>query len=253
MLSDKLLLHLGCSLMLALCYSPSLHAVSPLVTDDADTVESGQLQLNPIWQFTRTGSLRLHVLPVNPVLGLTSRGELGATFGYQWRDGSNAVDADGITDLTFSTKWRWWQSKDEKLRLSTRFDLTLPTAAEDRGLGTGKVDGAAVLIATRTLGSTSIDWNLGYAWSDLSGTDLRDDTWFIAQAVRHELNKAWTVVGEMFAILPHSDRGGSANFSLQGGAQLSLRENLVISALIGSAAGRNSPDLVSRLGISCVF
>lgn len=79
-------------------------AVSPLVTDDADTVEPGHLQLNADWQFSRTASVSLHSIPVNPVFGISSRGELGATFGYQWRDGSGSVpkqaDADGITDLT---------------------------------------------------------------------------------------------------------------------------------------------------------
>jgi hypothetical protein len=57
-------------------------AVSPLVTDDADTVEAGKLQLNCDFQFVRTSSTSLYLLPINPVLGLTPRLELGAIFGY---------------------------------------------------------------------------------------------------------------------------------------------------------------------------
>ena len=53
-------------------------AVSPLVTDDAETVDPGHLQLNAGWQLTRTGSASLYFTPLNPVLGLNSRGELGA-------------------------------------------------------------------------------------------------------------------------------------------------------------------------------
>jgi len=60
----------------------AIFAVSPLVVDDADTVERGRLQLNAGWQVSRTGSESLFSLPINPVLGLNSRGELGATFGY---------------------------------------------------------------------------------------------------------------------------------------------------------------------------
>jgi hypothetical protein len=60
-----------------------LLAVSPLVTDDADTVEAGKLQLNCDFQFVRTSPASLYLVPINPVLGLTPRLELGAIFGYQ--------------------------------------------------------------------------------------------------------------------------------------------------------------------------
>lgn len=46
-----------------------LLAVSPLVTDDADTVEAGKLQLNCDFQFVRTSSTSLYLVPINPVLG----------------------------------------------------------------------------------------------------------------------------------------------------------------------------------------
>jgi hypothetical protein len=97
-------------------------AVSPLTTDDADTVESRRLQLNAGWQFSHTTPVSSHALPINPVYGLHSRGELGATFGYQWRDGFGTAlanaDADGITDLTLATQWRLWQTKDDNFKLS---------------------------------------------------------------------------------------------------------------------------------------
>ena len=62
-------------------------AVRSLVTDDADTVEAGKLQRNCDFQFVRTSSTSLYLVPINPVLGLTPRLELGAIFGYQRRDG----------------------------------------------------------------------------------------------------------------------------------------------------------------------
>ena len=93
-----------------------LLAVSPLVTDDADTVEAGKLQLNCDFQFVRTSSTSLYLVPINPVLGLTPRLELGAIFGYQWRDGSGSIpttdDADDLTDLTIAPKLRLWQGLD---------------------------------------------------------------------------------------------------------------------------------------------
>ena len=87
-----------------------LLAVRPLVTDDADTVEPGKLQLNCDFQFVRTSSTSLYLVPISPVLGLTPRLELGAIFGYQRRDGSGSDpiinDADDLTDLTIAPKLR---------------------------------------------------------------------------------------------------------------------------------------------------
>jgi hypothetical protein len=171
-----------------------IFAVNPLVTDDADTVEAGRLQLNVGCQLTRTGSVSLWSIPVNPVLGVHSRGELGATFGYQWQDGP--TEADGITDLAIASKWRLWRSDDKNFKLSARLDLKVPTAPADRSLGTGETDVGIVLIGTRCWGPTCFDWNIGYSAIDLSHTVLGDDQWFIGQAVRHELSKRWTITGK---------------------------------------------------------
>jgi hypothetical protein len=224
-------------------------AVSPLVVDDADTVEPGRLQLNAGWQVSRTGSESLFSLPINPVLGLNSRAELGATFGYLWRCGAN--DADGISDLTIASKWHLWHTPDEKFKVTTRFDLKVPTASENNGLGTGNWDTGVVLIATRDWGRTSVDWNIGYSANDLPSGVLGDDHWFLGQAVRQRLSDRWTAIGEIFAILPHSN--GSADIHFDGGAQLTVRENLLVSALIGSAVGHDSPDLTSYLGFTFVY
>jgi len=98
---------------LTFCHSVIL-AVSPLVVDDADTVEPGRLQLNAGWQVSRTGSESLFSSPINPVLGLNSRAELGATFGHLWRRGT--ADADGISDLAIASKWHLWHSLNEKFK-----------------------------------------------------------------------------------------------------------------------------------------
>ena len=229
----------------------TIFAASPLVVDDADTVDPGRLQLNAGWQLSRTGSVSLYALPLNPVLGLNARGELGVTFGYQWRGGS--AQTDGITDLTIATKWQLWHTEDDAFKLSARGDLKIPAASEHDSLGTGNVDAGMVLIATRCWGPTCLDWNIGYSAIDLSRAVFSDDHWFLGQAVRHELNKRWTIIGETFALLPQSSEGGSANIHFSGGAQFTVRENFLFSALIGSAVGSNSPDLTSYLGLTLVY
>jgi hypothetical protein len=250
----------GARLLLGLCLLASAsasHAVSPLVTDDADTVEPAKLQLNCDFFAVRTGSTSLYSGQINPVLGLTPRLELGAIFGYQWRNGSGSTpttgDADDITDLTIAPKFRLWQDPDDKLKFSARLDLKLPTASKRNGLGTGDPDVGLVGIATYKLGKTSFDSNFGYYAIDFSRTDFDNDRWFIGEAVRHEVNEKWTIAAEAYGLLPNTGAGGHATWYFSAGPQWSVRDNILVTALIGSAAGHNSPDLTGTFEIALTF
>lgn len=224
--------------------------VSPLITDDADPVDFGHLQVNTGAQFSRAAGTKLSGYSANPVFGIAPRGEFGVTFGYQWRNGSDEK-ADGVTDVTLETKWRLLGKADDNFKLSARFDLKLPTASDQNFLGTGKPDADLALIATRVWGKTSLDWNLAYDAIDISRGDLRDDRWFLGQAVRQQLDEHWTLIGETYVTF--SQGHGDANFNFDGGVQFNLNANLTLSALIGSTIGRNTPDLTSYLGLSWTF
>jgi Putative MetA-pathway of phenol degradation len=234
-----------------------LLAVSPLVTDDADTVEAGKLQLNCDFQFVRSGSTSFYLVPINPVLGLTPRLELGAIFGYQRRDGSGSFptsdDADDLTDLTIAPKFRLWQGLEDKLKFSARIDLKLPIASDRHGLGTGNSDIGLVGIATYTIGKTSLDFNAGYYAISISRADFDDDRWFVGQTIRQMLDEKWTLLAEVFAFLPNTRAGGHANWFFSGGPQWSVRENVSFCALVGSAAGHKSPDLTGTLEVTLTF
>ncbi|MGA2028620.1 MAG: transporter [Verrucomicrobiota bacterium] len=226
-------------------------AVSPLVTDDADTVDFEHLQLNSGLQFSRTASAKLYDYSVNPVYGIASRGEFGATFGYDWRNG-NGNDADGISDLILETKWRLIGTATNLFKLSARFDLKLPTASERLGLG-NEPDADIYLIATRNWGNTYLDWNIGYTAVDAAHNNFGDDRWFLGQAVRQQLNDRWTLIGDAYVTFSQGSPGAPANFNFDGGVQLNLRENFLLSVLAGSAVGRDSSDLIGYFGFTWTF
>src|ERR1035438_2750478 len=226
----------------ALLIPLSTFAVVPLVTDDADTVDFGHLQLNSDLQFSRAGSVKSYGYSANPVFGITSLSEFGVTFGYQWQNG-DGNDANGISDLILETKWRLIRTATNLFKLSMRFDLKLPTASERLGLGTGEPDADIILIATRNWGNTYLDWNIGYTAVDTAHGNFNDDRWFFGQAVRPQLNERWTLIGDAYVTLPQGKAGTHANFNFQGGVQLNLRENFLLSVLTGSAIGRDSHDL----------
>jgi hypothetical protein len=237
--------------------SSLLFAVSPLVTDDADTVEAGKLQLNCDFFFLRTSSTTLYSPSINPALGLNSRLEIGAIFGYQWRVDSGATarmrNGDAVTDLTIGPKVRVWEGFDDKLKFSARADLKLPTASRRDGLGTGDPDFQLIGIATCKLGRTNLDFNVGYQAIDISRAEFADDRWFVGEALRQELSKKWTAFAEVYAVLPSTRAGGYATWFFSAGPQWTARENIAVTALIGSAAGHKSPDLTGTFEITLAF
>ncbi len=230
-------------------------AVSPLVTDDADTVEQGKLQLGTGAEYFQDATARRWSWLVNPVVGFHERGELGVSFGYAWqqrRDAAGGPSTDGVLDTTLAAKWKWFDQAHHGFSFSTRLDLKIPTAAEAKGLGTGKTDVGGVLIATRTIGHTSLDFNLGYTFFDPADGGMTDDELFIGQTVRHTLSERWAIVGEVFVRVPvGGDRDTTLNFN--GGVQCFLRPNLVLEASALTATGRNSADLAAYLGLTWVF
>jgi hypothetical protein len=157
-----------------------------------------------------------------------------------------------VSDVLLSTKWRLWESQ-AGFKLSARLDVKLPAASEARGLGTGDTDVGGVLVATRCFGGTCLDWNIGYIAADVSHSFFGDDAWFLGQAVRQILSERWTLLGEIYGLVPNGAEGPSAEVRFNAGPQLAVRENFLVSALIGSAAGHGSPDLTGYLGFTWVF
>lgn len=234
----------------------SASAVSPLITDDADTVEPGKHQLNLSWQLTHSSSETLYLVPANFIVGLNARSELGVTFGYQIRETNSSAapsDAHGVTDVLLGNKWQLWQSRDQKLKIGSRFDLKLPVASKAQGLGTGDVDAGVVVIATGSWGNTAFDWNVGYVAVDLPRGHSADDHWFLGQAIRHKLNERWTVIGETFALVANTEAGDSSTFHASLGAQFSVNDHLLLSALAGAEFGDGKPAVIGSLGMTISF
>jgi hypothetical protein len=231
-------------------------AVSPLTVDDADTVPARHIQLNVVGQYEHARSGSLGSLQSNPVLGLSSRGELGVTFGYLWLCDAATVGpsrwTDGASDVTLATKWRLWPAGEQPLRFALRIDGKVPTASASRGLGTGEVDLGGTLLATWTTGRTSLDFNLGFTALAPFKSTPDDDQWFLGLAVRHEINERWTLLGEAFALLPHGRTADPARMHFQAGAQILVGKTLV-NCLLGTAVGDDDPSFSATIGFTWDF
>lgn len=229
-------------------------AVSPLTVDDADPVSLHRLQINAVPQARQAPNGRLYALPFNPVYGVSARGELGATIGYlrfEPAPGKEVLEA-GASDLVVSTKWLLFESASG-WKISARLDVGVPVASDRLGLGTGNPEVGGTVIVTRCWGGTCLDGNAAYLAVDVSRSVFSDDQWFLGEALRQELSGPWTFMAEVWALIPNGDQAAPANVHFDGGLQWAVRENLLLSGLVGSAAGRGSPDWIGRFGVTWVF
>lgn len=243
----------GASVFLVGCllHPAPMFAVSPLTVDDADTVTPGQSQLNGVWELFRGGEERRLIWTLNPVFGVAPPMELGVTFGFQsLLPVDAAFGTHGVTDLTLASKLQLWQRGDERLRVSARLDLKLPTASRTRSLGTGQTDLGAVLLTSYRLHRTDWDANLGYTCAGLSRGHRADDEWFAGLAARHELTSRWTLLAEAFGWIPAGSSESAPAFHFHLGLQFRWRPDLGISLLVGSATGGCQPALTGVLGFT---
>jgi hypothetical protein len=233
--------------------SAEARAVSPLVVDDADTVSLGKLQLNAVWQLSAAPGSDLMLVPVNPVYGVSSRGEAGVLFGYI-RQGADVTTAGtgGASDVVLSTKWKLWEV-NAGLTLSGRLDVKLPAASEARGLGSGHTDVGGVLILTRCWERACIDWNAGYVADDVSRSDFADDTWFLGQAFRYDFDGPWMLLAEIYGGVPNGDQASRARAQYRVGVQFTAGTSLLVSGLVGSGFGSGPAGVTGTLGFSWLF
>jgi hypothetical protein len=239
--------------VLILLLSPCLaRAVDPLVVDDADIVDFKQVEFISGWQFSRVDRQDLNTYYVNPNIGIIPDVEFGTQFGYQWLDSTPGVD--GITDVAFDTKIGIWGKEDvTPFRLAVRFDADIPTASPRLGLGSGEPDADLFLIGTYTHKNSTLDWNMGYTKVNASRPVFNDDTWFVGQALTQQINDRWAVQAEAYAILPQGSASAPANLDYDAGPVYAITQNFLLTGVIGSGIGHNSPKLSTNFCFVWVF
>lgn len=242
-------------LVAATYWQNPLFALSPLITDDADTVPRGRLQLVTGLTFSHSDAVDGWSTPVTPTVGLTDSWEAGLSFGYQWQSTSAGVDsfnASGVLDTVITTKWKWFDQTNQFATLSTRLSVKIPTAPPSESIGTGKTDVGALLIATKSFGATSFDFNLGYTFLDPWGSGVGDDQLFVGQTARHSFGERWVVMGEVFGLLPISESSnGTANFNV--GFQFFITPSIDLEAAVLQTIGGASNSTSGYIGLTWVF
>jgi hypothetical protein len=246
----------GAALILLLLHQ---HAVAgrPLTVDDAEPVAFRQFEFEAGFGYVGEGDLRHYDIPFGVTYGVLPRLEAGLGFGGQIEERAEALGQErGVTDvgdLTLGAKWKVFAAERAWADQALAFTVKLPTASDDRGMGSGQTDFDLAWIVSKAL---TANWgahlNLGHTWTGDRTTDRQDDVLHYGLALDYQVTTRLQLVAEIFADTPLTAEQETA-VTVNGGTRWLVADNLVVDAAVGGGVRRAAADVVATVGLTWAF
>jgi hypothetical protein len=237
-----------------------VHAGRPLVTDDAEPVERGRVEVE--WGIELETSVNSYSLtaPFSFGFGLTDWLEVAIKPSVLYVDDQEASPrrAAGVGDLVLEAKARLPFTPFD-LALALVPSLKIPTADQERGLGTGKLDGGALFVVTKELAETrKLHFNVGYTTvMGMTPAVKLQDGLFIGLAGETTIpglaEERLQFVAEVFGTTKE-EKDGRGDIQGRIGIRYLAVEDLVLDAAIGrSFTARPQVEFFATLGLTWTF
>mgnify|MGYP001500488188 CR=1 FL=1 len=171
----------------------------PLITDDTGTQGKGGGQVEIGLSFysdkedlDEQTTLRSDGgdVAVGVTVGLLETLDVVLGLPYVWsslEENDVRIDrAEGISDISFDVKWRFFEKDGWSLALKPGFSL--PTGDEDKGFGAGHAGYRLFLVGTREFKPVAVHVNAGYVRNE-NTLEERKDLWHASVACEYEVIK----------------------------------------------------------------
>lgn len=169
-------------------------------------------------------------------------GVVGANAGARNRN-------SGFGDLSVSGTFTAIENLDEQFYLDLTGKVKIPTANEDKQLGTGEFDYTAQVDLTKVFGNITPMLGGGYKWLGDSATLQLDNVWFWSAGVDYRLSDK-THLGGFFdwreAATATSEHQKDASIYISH----RLNQTLKVQPYIGTGFSDGSPDFNAGLSVS---
>lgn len=237
-------------------------AAHPLITDDAGTQGKGkfQLELNCQYDWDKEDidgvSSKTTAGQVATILsyGIAANVDMVLSLPYQWgrteENESMAYNENGIGDMVFETKWRFFEKDGFSLALKP--GISIPTGNDEKGLGTGQLGGHFFLIGSKELGTCAFHANLGYIRNE-NKADERKDIWHASLATTWEVIKDLKLVANIGIERNPDDDANNDPAFLIGGAIYSVTENFDFDYGVKYGLNSSKTDISLMTGIAFRF
>lgn len=252
-----------------LCCAAPAYAAHPLVTDDTGTQGTGGWQVECTTEFSSNretdGGIRIKERENEAAMvlsyGISDGIDIVAGLPYLWYQVTEnqlvSADESGIGDMTLELKWRLYENKKSGFSLALKPGISLPSGDADRGLGTGRVTGGAVLIATKEFGPLTLHANAGYHRNayklDEDAAACNKHIWSASLAGEYAFSEKLRAVADIG--LETAEEKGSRTHPvfLIGGLIYSVTEDFDFDLGIKSGLNDAEPDTAVLLGVAARF
>ena len=237
-----------------LCGGGSAFATLPLTIDEADTQDPGTFQIEAGSSYETDSECHHYDFPVALTYGVMPRWDIAAGFGGQLeqrtRHEHEGEDrrASGLADLNLATKWMFLKESTYLPRQTVCPSVTLPTADDKKGLGSGETDYDLTWMASKSIGERfGVHLNVGYSWlGDPSGEDVGDLV-HGGLAADYKLTDSLQCIGEVFGEEELEEHETAWQFRT--GFRWEVAEDFMLVAAAGSRLSGDAPDFTATAGL----
>lgn len=223
----------------------------PLAVDDADPVDPGLLETEWGGAYEEDGGDQAAEAAVGLTYGALPGWEFGLGFGVV-RAKAEGESESGVADTVLAAKWRY-AGADSAFRQALVPAVKIPTADEDKGLGSGETDYDLTWICSLSICETfGLHLNAGHAWiGDPAGESLGD---IVHGGVAADWQSGESVqwVAEVNAEDEQAS-GADTLVAFTAGLRWMPRENLVVDVGAGAPIEGEGPDFAVTAGLTYTF
>lgn len=158
--------------------------------------------------------------------------------------------AEGIADISFDVKWRFFEKDGWSLALKPGFNL--PAGDEDKGLGAGRAGYRLFLVGTREFEPVAIHVNAGYVRSENTNEE-RKDLWHVSAACEYGVSNELKFLANI-GMERNSDSASTNHpaFAL-GGISYNVTENMTLDAGVKYGLSSTETDWTYLAGLAIRF
>lgn len=241
-----------------LCAGGSAYATLPLSIDEADTQDTGMFQLEAGVGYERDAQCHHCDFPLALTYGVMPQWDIAAAFGGQLEqrtrhqhEGEGRRVSD-LADLNLATKWMYLTESTYLPRQTLCPSVTLPTADDSNGLGSGETDYDLTWMASKSFGENmGLHLNIGYSWLGETPDEDMGSLLHYGVAVDYQLLESLQLIGEVFGEQELEDYESS--LMVNTGFRWEVLDDFLLVASAGSRIFGDAPDFTATLGLIWVF
>lgn len=183
----------------------------PTVSNPAEFQRPGvlQLELGVNSNFKAPGFSSAQDLPLALRFAVSRRLLLEFDGDSPLSQNSSGVRTTGAGDTQLGVQLVLQHEKETRPGFSLAYYIKLPTASSAKGLGTGRVDHDFIALLSKSVGKTTIDFNVGYLLAGRTSTNGHASSGQSALAVSRNVTTRWGIQGEISGSGRNDEQPGS--------------------------------------------